>query len=86
VIVYGGAGKAARNWRVVRGDCPRTASVENDEDVAGPVRQTVAVFRTHEYAPRVLIAIRTFARLGNWTLHELERRGLMMYGQMTAGS
>jgi urocanate hydratase len=88
LIVYGGSGKAARNWhcydRIVR----ELRRLENDETLLVQSGKPVAVFRTHEYAPRVLIANSNLVGAwANWDhFHELERRGLMMYGQMTAGS
>ncbi|HTG86538.1 MAG TPA: urocanate hydratase [Pyrinomonadaceae bacterium] len=88
LIVYGGAGKAARNWASFDAIVRELKSLENDETLLVQSGKPVAVFRTHEYAPRVLIANSNL--VGNWAnwehFHELERRGLMMYGQMTAGS
>jgi len=88
LIVYGGAGKAARNWPAFDAIVRELKALENDETLLVQSGKPVAVFRTHEYAPRVLIANSNL--VGNWAnwehFHELERRGLMMYGQMTAGS
>ncbi len=88
LIVYGGAGKAARNWASFDALVRELKSLENDETLLVQSGKPVAVFRTHEYAPRVLIANSNL--VGAWAtwehFHELERRGLMMYGQMTAGS
>jgi len=88
LIVYGGAGKAARNWSCFEAIVRELRALENDETLLVQSGKPVAVFRTHEYAPRVLIANSNL--VGAWAnlehFHELERRGLMMYGQMTAGS
>src|SRR5271154_4478229 len=88
LIVYGGRGKAARNW-----DCypPRVGSLRslgNDETLLVQSGKPVGIFRTHSYAPRVLIANSNL--VGHWSdwkhFDELDRAGLTMYGQMTAGS
>src|SRR5918992_3648914 len=88
LIVYGGAGKAARNWACFDAIVRELQALENDETLLVQSGKPVAVFRTHEHAPRVLIANSNL--VGAWAdwehFHELERRGLMMYGQMTAGS
>ena len=88
LIVYGGAGKAARNWESFAAIVRELTALENDETLLVQSGKPVAVFRTHEYAPRVLIANSNL--VGAWAtwdhFHELERKGLMMYGQMTAGS
>ena len=88
LIVYGGAGKAARNWNCYHAIVRELQEIENDETLLVQSGKPVAVFRTHEYAPRVLIANSNLVGAwANWDhFHELERRGLMMYGQMTAGS
>jgi urocanate hydratase len=88
LIVYGGAGKAARNWASFDAIVRELRSLENDETLLVQSGKPVAVFRTHEHAPRVLIANSNLVGAwANWEhFHELERRGLMMYGQMTAGS
>ena len=88
LIVYGGAGKAARNWPSFDALVRELKSLENDETLLVQSGKPVAVFRTHEYAPRILIANSNLVGAwANWEhFHELERRGLMMYGQMTAGS
>jgi urocanate hydratase len=88
LIVYGGAGKAARNWSSFEAIVRELKSLENDETLLVQSGKPVAVFRTHDYAPRVLIANSNLVGAwANWEhFHELERRGLMMYGQMTAGS
>ena len=88
LIVYGGAGKAARNWASFEAIVRELQALENDETLLVQSGKPVGVFRTHDYAPRVLIANSNL--VGAWAtwehFHELERRGLMMYGQMTAGS
>jgi urocanate hydratase len=88
LVVYGGRGKAARNWAAFEAIVRELQQLENDETLLVQSGKPVAVFRTHEYAPRVLIANSNL--VGAWAtwehFHELERRGLMMYGQMTAGS
>jgi urocanate hydratase len=88
LVVYGGAGKAARNWTAFEAIVRELRSLEMDETLLVQSGKPVAVFRTHEYAPRVLIANSNLVGAwANWEhFHELERRGLMMYGQMTAGS
>jgi urocanate hydratase len=88
LVVYGGRGKAARDWRSFDAIVRELRSIENDETLLVQSGKPVAVFRTHEYAPRVLIANSNLVGAwANWEhFHELERKGLMMYGQMTAGS
>jgi len=88
LIVYGGAGKAARNWASFDAIVRELQALENDETLLVQSGKPVGIFRTHEYAPRVLIANSNLVGAwANWEhFHELERRGLMMYGQMTAGS
>jgi urocanate hydratase len=88
LIVYGGVGKAARNWNCFEAIVKELRTIENDETLLVQSGKPVGVFRTHEYAPRVLIANSNLVGAwANWEhFHELERRGLMMYGQMTAGS
>jgi urocanate hydratase len=88
LIVYGGTGKAARNWVAFEAIVRELQVLENDETLLVQSGKPVGVFRTHEYAPRVLIANSNLVGAwANWEhFHELERRGLMMYGQMTAGS
>ncbi len=88
LIVYGGAGKAARNWASFDAIVRELQALENDETLLVQSGKPVGIFRTHEYAPRVLIANSNLVGAwANWQhFHELERRGLMMYGQMTAGS
>jgi urocanate hydratase len=88
LVVYGGRGKAARDWRSFDSIVRELTTLENDETLLVQSGKPVAVFRTHEHAPRVLIANSNL--VGAWAkwehFHELERKGLMMYGQMTAGS
>src|SRR5690242_4498229 len=88
LVVYGGAGKAARDWPSFHAIVRELTALGNDETLLVQSGKPVAVFRTHEHAPRVLIANSNL--VGAWAtwehFHELERRGLMMYGQMTAGS
>ncbi|MFL6256267.1 MAG: urocanate hydratase, partial [Pyrinomonadaceae bacterium] len=88
LVVYGGTGKAARDWRSFDGIVRELTTLETDETLLVQSGKPVAVFRTHEYAPRVLIANSNLVGAwANWEhFHELERKGLMMYGQMTAGS
>ncbi|MBK7992122.1 MAG: urocanate hydratase [Blastocatellia bacterium] len=88
LIVYGGVGKAARNWACYQAIVKSLINLEDDETLLVQSGKPVAIFRTHEYAPRVLIANSNL--VGNWAnwdeFHRLEKLGLMMYGQMTAGS
>jgi urocanate hydratase len=88
LVVYGGRGKAARDWPAFDAIVRELRRIENDETLLVQSGKPVAVFRTHDYAPRVLIANSNL--VGAWAswehFHELERKGLMMYGQMTAGS
>jgi urocanate hydratase len=88
LIVYGGAGKAARNWESFDAIVRSLQDLENDETLLVQSGKPVGIFRTHDYAPRVLIANSNLVGAwANWDhFHELERKGLMMYGQMTAGS
>ena len=88
LIVYGGAGKAARNWAAYEAIVRELRDLENDETLLVQSGKPVAVFRTHDAAPRVLIANSNLVGAwANWDhFNQLERQGLMMYGQMTAGS
>ncbi len=88
LVVYGGAGKAARNWESFDAIVRSLQNLEADETLLVQSGKPVGIFRTHEYAPRVLIANSNLVGAwANWEhFHELERKGLMMYGQMTAGS
>ncbi|HZE07794.1 MAG TPA: urocanate hydratase, partial [Gemmatimonadaceae bacterium] len=88
LVVYGGTGKAARNWECFDAIVRELKVLGNDETLLVQSGKPVGVFRTHESAPRVLIANSNL--VGRWAtwehFRELERKGLMMYGQMTAGS
>ncbi len=88
LIVYGGSGKAARNWACFEAIVSELQQLGNDETLLVQSGKPVGVFRTHEFAPRVLIANANL--VGHWSnwehFRELERAGLIMYGQMTAGS
>lgn len=88
LIVYGGTGRAARNWACYEAIVRSLRELENDETLLVQSGKPVGIFRTHPYAPRVLIANSNL--VGHWSnwehFGELERAGLMMYGQMTAGS
>ncbi|HET9531726.1 MAG TPA: urocanate hydratase [Blastocatellia bacterium] len=88
LIVYGGTGRAARDWRSFDAIVAALRELESDETLLVQSGKPVGVFRTHEYAPRVLIANANL--VGHWSnwdeFHRLERLGLTMYGQMTAGS
>ncbi len=88
LVVYGGTGKAARNWDCYHAIVRSLKNLENDETLLVQSGKPVGVFKTHEYAPRVLIANSNLVgHFSNWEkFNELERAGLMMYGQMTAGS
>jgi urocanate hydratase len=88
LVVYGGTGKAARSWEAFDAIVDTLRKLEHDETLLVQSGKPVAVFRTHASAPRVLIANSNLVgRWANWDhFRELERRGLMMYGQMTAGS
>src|SRR5258707_1580219 len=88
LVVYGGTGKAARNWQSYHAIVRSLTSLENDETLLVQSGKPVGVFKTHEYAPRVLLANSNLVgHFSNWEkFNELERAGLMMYGQMTAGS
>ena len=88
LVVYGGTGRAARNWAAFEAIVASLETLAGDETLLVQSGKPVGVFRTHPHAPRVLIANSNL--VGRWAtwehFHELERRGLMMYGQMTAGS
>lgn len=88
LVVYGGTGKAARNWDCFHAIVKSLRALESDETLLVQSGKPVAVFRTHEYAPRVLLCNSNLVgEWNNWErFHELDRAGLMMYGQMTAGS
>ena len=88
LIVYGGTGRAARSWAAFDTIVESLRDLENDETLLVQSGKPVGIFQTHEHAPRVLIANSNL--VGRWAtwehFRELERKGLMMYGQMTAGS
>jgi urocanate hydratase len=88
LVIYGGSGRAARNWACFEAIVAELQRLENDQTLLVQSGKPVGVFRTHEFAPRVLIANANL--VGHWSnwehFRELERAGLMMYGQMTAGS
>ena len=88
LIVYGGLGKAARNWDCYYEILETLKRLENDETLLIQSGKAVAVFKTHEYSPRVLISNSMLVpNWANWEhFRELDKKGLMMYGQMTAGS
>lgn len=88
LVVYGGIGKAARNWEAFDAIVQSLKELENDETLLVQSGKPVAIFKSHEDAPKVLIANSNLVpAYANWeTFHELDRKGLMMYGQMTAGS
>jgi urocanate hydratase len=88
LVVYGGTGKAARNWDAFDAIVRSLKALGDDETLLVQSGKPVGVFRTHPGAPRVLIANSNLVgRWANWDhFRELERAGLMMYGQMTAGS
>ncbi len=88
LVVYGGTGRAARSWPAFDAIVASLRDLEDDETLLVQSGKPVGVFRTNEWAPRVLIANSNL--VGDWanweTFRELEAAGLMMYGQMTAGS
>ncbi len=88
LVVYGGTGRAARSWECVHAIIRSLQSLANDETLLVQSGKPVGIFRTHEYAPRVLLANSNL--VGHWSnwekFNELERAGLIMFGQMTAGS
>jgi urocanate hydratase len=88
LVVYGGAGKAARNWPAYHAIVRSLGSLADDETLLVQSGKPVGIFRTHPEAPRVLLANANL--VGHWSnyqeFRELERLGLIMYGQMTAGS
>ena len=88
LVVYGGTGRAARSWEAYEKIVETLRDLRDDETLLVQSGKPVGVFRTHEWAPRVLIANSNL--VGDWANWEhfraLEAEGLMMYGQMTAGS
>ncbi len=88
LVVYGGIGKAARNWESYDKILNALMALENDETLLIQSGKPVGVLKTHEDAPRVLLANSNLVpKWATWEhFHELDKKGLMMYGQMTAGS
>ncbi|MBK5506466.1 urocanate hydratase [Bacillus sp. TH12] len=88
LVVYGGIGRAARNWESYHAIVDSLKTLENDETLLVQSGKPVAIFKSHEDAPRVLLANSNLVpKWANWDhFRELEKKGLMMYGQMTAGS
>src|SRR6187401_8381 len=88
LVVYGGSGKAARNWQAFDAIVAALRDLEHDETLLVQSGKPVGVFRTHDGAPRVLIVNAMLVPAwATWdTFRDLEHRGLTMYGQMTAGS
>ncbi len=88
LIIYGGSGKAARNWQAYADIVKTLKTLKNDETLLVQSGKPVGVFQTHPYSPRVLIAnSHLVPAYANWEkFRELEKLGLTMYGQMTAGS
>jgi urocanate hydratase len=88
LVVYGGTGKAARSWEAFEAIVETLRTLADDETLIVQSGKPVAVFRTHRHSPRVLIANSNLVpRWATWdNFRELERQGLIMYGQMTAGS
>lgn len=88
LVVYGGIGKAARNWPAFDAIVRALRGLENDETLLIQSGKPVGIFRTHEDAPRVLLANSNLVPAwANWeNFHALDKQGLIMYGQMTAGS
>ncbi|MBU5219648.1 urocanate hydratase [Bacillus albus] len=88
LVVYGGIGRAARNWESYNAIIDSLKTLESDETLLVQSGKPVAIFKSHEDAPRVLLANSNLVpKWANWDhFRELEKKGLMMYGQMTAGS
>ena len=88
LIVYGGRGKAARNWESLDGILNALKTLEENETLLVQSGKPVGILRSHKDAPRVIIANSNLVgKWANWEhFNELEKKGLMMYGQMTAGS
>src|SRR6202140_3971953 len=88
LVVYGGTGKAARNWECFHAIVRELEQLGNEETLLVESGKPVGVFPTHDMAPRVITANSNLVgKWANWEhFHELDRKGLMMYGQMTAGS
>lgn len=88
LVVYGGIGRAARNWESYQAIVDSLKTLESDETLLVQSGKPVAIFKSHEDAPRVLLANSNLVpKWANWDhFRELEKKGLMMYGQMTVGS
>jgi urocanate hydratase len=88
LVVYGGIGKAARNWESYDKILQALKTLENNETLLVQSGKPIGILRTHVDAPRVLIANSNLVpKWATWEhFHELDKKGLMMYGQMTAGS
>ncbi|WP_414046010.1 urocanate hydratase [Macrococcus equi] len=88
LVVYGGIGKAARNWESFDAIVESLRNLEKDETLLVQSGKPVAIFKTHDQAPRVLLSNSVLVpKWANWDhFNELDKKGLMMYGQMTAGS
>ncbi|EEK61091.1 MULTISPECIES: urocanate hydratase [Bacillus] len=88
LVVYGGIGRATRNWESYQAIVDSLKTLESDETLLVQSGKPVAIFKSHEDAPRVLLANSNLVpKWANWDhFRELEKKGLMMYGQMTAGS
>ena len=88
LVVYGGIGRAARNWESFEGILDSLKSMSDEETLLVQSGKPVGIFKTHKDAPRVLIANSNLVpKWANWDhFNELDKQGLMMYGQMTAGS
>ncbi|MDA1677734.1 urocanate hydratase [Bacillus cereus group sp. TH152-1LC] len=88
LVVYGGIGRAARNWESYQAIVDSLKTLESDETLLVQSGKPVAIFKSHEDAPRVLLVNSNLVpKWANWDhFRELEKKGLMMYGQMTAGS
>lgn len=88
LVVYGGIGKAARNWECFDKILEALKTLENDETLLVQSGKPIGILKTHVDAPRVLLANSNLVpNWSNWDVfHELDKKGLMMYGQMTAGS
>src|SRR4030095_13380903 len=88
LVVYGGIGRAARNWECYDQIVASLKALNDDETLLIQSGKPVGVFKTHKDAPRVLLANSNLVpHWATWEhFHELDKKGLMMYGQMTAGS
>ncbi len=88
LIVYGGTGKAARNWECFDKIVEALVELETDETLLIQSGKPAAIFKTHEWAPRALIVNSMLVpKWADWDyFYELEQKGLIMFGQMTAGS